>query len=301
MIEIAFALFAAAGGTTDVPFTPVPPAPNEDAIIVKGEADGQARRQSEIYLQALGIPDGDQQASRWFDPICPRAIGVLDPVRTIVEGQVRETIRSIGAPLAAPHCTPNLIVAFTDDAPKLMERLHSDDPAIGSELSPPAVKALTSGSQAIRWWYMTEVRSRDGASASSAELPWVKVETDGGVGTLPSTGRSLPVYGSSLIATQSIRSIKAAVVVVDVTRATGFKLKPVVDYVSLVALAETKPGAAPARSVLSLFLQPNSGIAGLTSRDLSFLHTLYSISMDRPSSQQRRTLVRAMARDSREH
>ena len=81
--------------------------------------------------------------------------------------------------------------------------------------------------------------------------------------------------------------------VIDVKRAEGVPLKSVIDYATLVGLAEIKLGASPGNSILSLFR--SDGHNRLTRRDRAFLTGLYRIAMDRRAEQQRRALVGAIA------
>lgn len=232
--------------------------PSTDSITIIGERTNQARQQSEAYLRELGVAIGDHPTARWFDPICPRAIGLNQANATIVEMQVRGTIAKVGARLAGASCAQNFLIVFADDGAGLVQMLKRREASVGSELPPPALRELTRGAAPVRWWYNTEVRSRDGSATTSVVPPGVQVETVGGVGTLPTSGESLSIYGSSIVSTQTVRTIRSAVVVVDVQRSEGIRLKPVIDYTSLVGLAEIRQGAEPFGSVLSLF----SGSAG---------------------------------------
>jgi hypothetical protein len=145
----------------------------------------------------------------------------------------------------------------------------------------------------VRWWYNTEIRSRDGSPAADVPTPGGFLE---GPQVIPlPTGQSgnLSLYSPSLVSTQAVRAIHSATVVIDVKRAEGVPLKSVIDYATLVGLAEIKLGASPGNSILSLFR--SDGHNRLTRRDRAFLTGLYRIAMDRRAEQQRRALVGAIA------
>lgn len=264
-------------------------------IVVRGERQGHSRQQAESYVNELGIAAGDQQAARWIDSICPHAIGLDGPTAKVVEEQLRSTIAEIGAPLAKNGCAPNLNVVFTDSPEAIVAYVARRNDSVSRDMSPAVVRNLRSGVAPIRWWYNTELRSRDGSPILSIPfVPGVQVESDSGVASLPS-GKSgtLALSSPSNVSSQLIRNIQFATVVIDVNRSAGVRLSSAVDYAALVGLAEVKPGATPPRSVLSLF-QPN-GENRLTNRDRSFLKGLYSIAMDRRARQQRQALISAVA------
>ena len=250
------------------------------------------------YLKELGIGAGEQQTARWIDPICPHAIGLNRKNAAIVEGQLRQVIGEVGAPLAKRGCAANFNIVFTNSAEAVVSYVTRHDTSVSRELPPSSVRDLTNGVAPIRWWYNTEKRSRDGAPATSLPfMPGVQVESNSGVASLPS-GRSgsLSLYSPSIVSSQMVRDIQFVTVVVDVRRADGVPLSSVVDYAALVGLAEVKLSAAPARSVLSLFEQ--NGEHQLTSRDRAFLTGLYRIAMDRRARQQRQALIGAIASEA---
>jgi hypothetical protein len=269
-------------------------APNE-AIVVTGEPPEKAREDARSYVKELGVAPGEQQAARWLDPVCPRAIGIAKEHQQIVEEQLRRIIRDVGAPLAKPGCAANFTLAFTDGAGAVVRHIARRDPGVVREVPPSDVRRLKDGAAPVRWWYSTEPRTRDGASVVTTEfLPGVQIEGNA-YGTLPAgRGGALLQRNPSIVGSQIIRSIHAATVVIDVKQAEGVPLKSVVDYAALVGLAEIKLDAAPARSVLSLF-QPG-GERRLTRRDTAFLTALYRIPMDRRSEQQRRSIVGEMVK-----
>lgn len=269
----------------------------DDSIVVMGDRPGHEPQQAESYVSELGVAAGEQPTARWIDPVCPHAIGLSKEHATLVERQIRNVIVQVGAPLAKPGCSANLNIVFTDSAEAVVRYVARHDDTVSRELRPASVRELTSGVAPIRWWYNTDIRSRDGVPGMSLPfLPGVQVESDSGVGSLP-YGRSgsLSLYSPSLVSNQLVRSIQFATIVVDVRRSRGAMLRSVVDYAALVGLAEVKLGANPERSVLSLF-HPN-GQRQLTNRDRAFLTGLYSMAMDRRARQQRQALVGALIRD----
>ena len=261
---------------------------SEEVIVVTGELREEAKRKAQAYVKELGVATGDRPTARWFDPICPRPIGLDAKHAAIVEERIGRTIREAGAPLAKAGCSPNFAVVFTDGPERVVRRIDS----AGSELPPSAAREMKTGNAPIRWWYNTGFRTRDGLPAGDFPSPSAFVEAPSYT-PLPS-GRSgnLPLYGSSLISTQAIRAINSATVVIDVQRAEGVPLNSVIDYAALVGLSEIAFRASPPDSILTLF--QSGGDRELTRRDRAFLATLYRIAMDRSAGQQRRAIVQSM-------
>ena len=288
-LALSLALIATSGAAA------VQPSPDE--IVVEGRAIKQIRRQATDYVKELGVATGETPTSRWFDPICPRVIGLGEKETALVEAQVRDVARKIGAWVARPGCQSNLIIAFTDDAQSVTQTI-----SLGSVLGsthPSVVSDLNESEAPIRWWYQVDARSADATSSQADAASSISVEgsgSNGGVigGVLPTNGgQVIAQSGSSNISTKIVRAISSATVIVDVERAKGSSLEAITDFVALVGLAEIKFGAAPPGSVLSMFRQ-KSEWAGLTSRDEAFLTALYRTSMDRRSDQQRRSIISSM-------
>ncbi len=126
-------------------------------------------------------------------------------------------------------------------------------------------------------------RDKDGVAASAnSPPPGVFGGAEGGGLVLPATADTTFVqhYNTSLVSTGDVRVLRAATVVVDVTRTDGLPLAAVASYAAMVAFAEIRPGAAPPDSVLGLFA------GGPVRRepsvwDLAFLRALYRLPLDR--------------------
>jgi hypothetical protein len=281
-----------------------PPAQNvrdrRDEIEVIGKATPEIRREAEEYIRSLGIANGEHQAARWIDPICPHSIGLGPAESALVDQQVRSVALAVGAPVAKEKCAPNFLVVFTDDA-KGIARTVFRKVQLPSE-SIRDRKELETGEEPIRWWYSSEALTRDATSAGVV-TPSLMVETQGimgapgGVGGLPHNDdtKSLTLPNSSIVSTQVKRALTHVTIVIDVNAATGKSLRSVVYYASLVGLAEVRLGTTAPNSILGLFgSEPNIG--ELTVTDNAFLRELYSMNMDRRAEQHRRVLIGGIIR-----
>lgn len=265
----------------------------EDEIVVVGETMKEAQKQAQIYVNEVGIAAGERPTARWVDPICPKAIGLAPDKEVIVRRQIRELVRQVGAPLGREDCAANLLVVFTDGPEAVVARMTQKGSALLRGMPASVAQEIRTGAAPIRWFYQTDVRSREGMGSSDVVNPALLTAVSGqpeGPAIRYGDDGLLNVKGSSHIASQSVRTIKHATVIVDVLRAKGNSLRAITDYAALVGLAEIKFGASPQRSILSMF-DPQAPVSELSKRDVAMLTGLYRIHLDRRAEQQRRTLV----------
>lgn len=270
------------------------PEPDEEIVIV-GETMRQAEKRAKAYVAEVGIAVGERPTARWVDPICPKAIGLSPDQEQRVVARVRQLIRGIGALPAKDKCAPNMMITFTDNPVGVVETVRRKGHRALDEVPKQVLADLVSGSAPVRWWYQTDIRSRDGTSASGAINPALlrpcdRCDAPNPVNLDNNGNGMLNVSSSSHISTQGIRTISYAAVVIDVNAAKGASLESIIDYAALVSLAEIRFGASPPLSILSLF-DAQAPVTELSKRDLAMLTGLYRIHLDRKAEQQRRTLV----------
>ncbi len=263
-----------------------------EAIIVNGSrlTPEQARDQAIAFVRGVGVAFGDRSVARWEAPVCPHIIGLESVHAQIVEKTLRRIAWKAKIPYATAPCHTNVVVTFTTDAGAVVRRISSRAIKSLSEVPLNARDVLRNGDAPVRWWYTTDVRSKDGMSASAAPAPWTSGNAEGGGSVLPDTGRSLNQYGSSIISTQAIRVLKSATIIVDANLAEGHTLDAVASYIAMVAFAEISSNDfAPSGSILSTFVSAEA--SAVTDWDLAFLRALYRLPLDRKARQQRNILV----------
>jgi len=276
-------------------------AQDKPPIVVNGERLSQsaARERAQQFIRAVGVATGETPAARWIDPVFPVVIGLNDAARDVAEAEVRRIAREAGAPVAAAPCAKNFAITFTPDAGAVARAIAERDPSRVAELSPEARAAVLGGNQPVRWWYITEHRSRDGTPANAglggAGGTNQNIEGSGYGGAM--SGGGTMQYGSSVLSTLSQRSIASAVVIVDTDGVEGRSLKAVAAYAALVGLAEIRQsGAKPAGSILTMF-DGGTPVRSLTRQDQAFLKALYRLPLDRKAQLHRSALVGDMTRD----
>lgn len=274
-----------------------------DDIVVKGKALSKeaAHEQATAFVQTIGIVTTVKPAARWVDPVCPRAVGIVDDKAAMVVARIRQVAANIGARVAKAGCKPNVLVTFTELGADLVQRVNSMDPRQLSEVPHAQRDRVLKGSDPVRWWYSSKVRSHDGMPGSTAPPPWLNIETsgtgpgaaaasDGGGGALSSPFTHS--YRSSTIGTQTKRSLEIANVVVDVELAEGKQFDAVIDYAAMVSLAEVWPqGPVAGDSILSLF-GGGPTPREITSQDEALLKALYKMPLDREGRYHRGRLVK---------
>lgn len=268
------------------------------AITVTGAVLNAQSRQEELaqFVRQIGVAIGDQPAARWIDFVCPRVVGLAHAYTPIVESAIRRMALKAAAPVAKTGCSPNLIVAFTNDASDLVGKVAAKSPGQLAQVPLPERGELKHGTAPVRWWYSTGERSKDGVRSNAVPPPWTSGNSESGNSVLPMNVDTTTINqtGSSIISTQVVRALTSAVVVVDVNRAGGVRLDALADYVGLVGLAEVRrSNSPPAESILQLF-EPGALVTAITQRDAAFLQALYKLPLDRRARQQRGLLVEAL-------
>lgn len=268
-------------------------------IVVSGSRSPreQVRDRAVEFVRQVGVARGQQAAARWLDPVCPRVLGIADPYSGIVEQRMRAIAAEIGMLVAPEDCRTNVSVSFVGDAEALMREIDRRSPTRLQEVPVDVRDALIEGDAPIRWWYLTETRSRH----RMRNAPQAVETTHGGIGGTGGRSaesspalevESLTEYNSSIISTYGVRAIIDANVVIDLDRVEGMALEAIAAYAAFVAFVEVRTGdpRAPG-SILGIFsTDPNT--RSLTEWDMTFLRSLYRLPLDRSSRRHRGTLVR---------
>jgi hypothetical protein len=270
--------------------------------------DAQITEQAGAYVRnVLPTPQYGQYA-RWAVPICIKVAGLDDAIAARVARRIEAAATAAAVKIAGPGCKPNLEIVFTPDAATTVGIIVRRKPSQIARLDDTARRTLLTGPLPVRWWHGLELRDRDGGPAAPGGS--TALMTAGAEGGLP-LASTLPAgpdaamtdsRSSSLIKSSVAIWVTSAVVVVDVTLATGKPLDAVADYVALAALAPMKlPPPAPAvPSILALFSNADSPVDRLSRWDRAWLAALYRIPMARSALRQRGDLAARMAAEMKE-
>jgi hypothetical protein len=274
-------------GPADAQQPVIPPSDPGDSIVVTGSrlTREQVREQAVDYVRQVGVARGQLPAARWTDPVCPRVRGIAERYAQVVEARMRAIAQEAGIRTADKGCDPNISVSFVGNAEALMNVIHRRAPHRFLEVPPEAREALIKGDAPIRWWYLTEERTKYGVPRVT-----YTIQMDGPPLVVDAFGH----YTSSIISTQMNRAILDASVVIDLDRVEGRRLDAIAAYAAFVAYAEVRPSATPPPgSVLGMFGAEVES-HGLTEQDMTFLRALYRLPLDRPARHHRGRLVHDM-------
>ena len=254
--------------------------------MVTGKTEEQAKRDAYKFVDKAGVIVADRQAARWEDSICPKVIGVTADVAAAAEAQVREIAHRVGARVAKPKCDANLAIMFGTpaDGEKIMR-------GYGLPSKYNQVPGSSSAKAPIRWWYNTEKQGRNRHVLTAMPPPSMPLNVP-----LPADVDYLTLYEpGDRYQAFTIRVIHRAFVFIDLSQVEGRTLSSLIDYAAFVGLAEVRTGVTAPDSILSAF-DPKDRAEKLTSTDVKFLQTLYSMPLERRAKQQRNALVNGMAK-----
>ncbi|WP_313669572.1 hypothetical protein [Sandarakinorhabdus sp.] len=278
----------------------------EEAMIVENSRlrAEQVRVQTGSYAKA-GLPPNPDfgQFARWRGPVCISVRGIPDAaLADRVKARIAAAAGDAALPADKPGCKPNLTVAFTDDARRLVGMVKARKRSALPPFEPRLFAALDSATLPVRWWHVLGPAGSGGGS-SAPDAGALASATTNGVplgNVLPAGPNAVGTnsFSASLIDTNLSVWARAGVAVVDVNLATGVSLDALADYIALVMIAPMRlPAGDPGvPSVLTLF-QPGSTVTGLTSWDRAFIKGLYRIQMNRSAQRQRQQLLSAMTRE----
>jgi hypothetical protein len=235
--------------------------------------------------------------------VCISVRGIPDAaLADRVKARIAAAAGDAGLPADKPGCKPNLTVAFTDDARRLVGMVKARKRSALPPFEPRLFAALDSATLPVRWWHVLGPAGSGGGS-SAPDAGALASATTNGVplgNVLPAGPNAVGTnsFSASLIDTNLAVWARAGVAVVDVNLATGVSLDALADYIALVMIAPMRlPAGDPGvPSVLTLF-QPGSTVTGLTSWDRAFIKGLYRIQMNRSAQRQRQQLLSAMTRE----
>ncbi|MEO0500521.1 MAG: hypothetical protein AAF205_08205, partial [Pseudomonadota bacterium] len=189
-------------------------ADTDEEIVVTGRNRKVLELRAKAYVMDTGLTWGHRQASRWEDPVCPKVIGLTDAHNDLVKGWVREAADDIGVPLAKPGCRANILVTFVDDGRSMLQEIRRKRPRQLAKMRPSLRDRMMTEPAAMRSWYQTEYRNKNGMPLARAGQPGIP------------TGDSPVIMGSSAtrIGSEVMRVLRAATILVDKTEAHGMPL-----------------------------------------------------------------------------
>lgn len=286
-------------------------------IVVVGERVEQMSRDFAASIAAT-TTRADQLA-RWDESVCIGATGLAEGAARGVVEHISARAAQVGLRTGAPGCTANVMVIFTDDSDRVARTVvdqrrdllgYYTSDAVSTGGGREGLEAFASTRRPVRWWQVARNVGSDGRVLDDPRTTSNAGQESAAANQAAAAGQA-PTGIGSYDGVQSVRSsgsrlrrdtrqdLNYILIIVDAQRIADFPSDAVLDYVSMVALAQIDPNAAPsaAPSILSLFTSPvDATPAGMTQWDEAYLQGLYRASRDATNTQaQVRDIARTMA------
>lgn len=266
----------------------------DDEILVLGNREKQAikHQRAAEYVRSVSQTPISGQYARWHDPICSKVTGLDASAAALVETRINHIAAEAGIGIGATGCRPNLVVIFTLDGDTALMGLEQKGFAYPPSISPVERRAIRVAKQAVRWWTDTGTQSADGEPLTASP--------NAGLGNLnlPANDHTqyTSTYSSSMIATKVRAVIPAAVVVVDVTVATGKKLASIADYLAFMVIARARAVSGTGIPTIARLFDPTCSVCtALSEADRAYLKGLYRAPANRPARVTRAALTGLIA------
>lgn len=268
----------------------------DDEILVLGSREKQAikHQRAAEYVRSVSQTPVSGQYARWHDPICSQVTGLDAFATSLVKIRINQIATDTGIGIGATGCRPNLVVIFTLDGDTTLMGLEQKGFAYPPSISPQERRAIRVAKQAVRWWTDTGLQSADGEPLTASP--------NAGLGNLnlPANDRTqyTSTYSSSMIATKVRAIIPAAVVVVDVSVATGKKLVSVADYLAFMVIGRARAVTGTGMPTIARLFDPSCSVCTeLSEADRAYLKGLYRAPANRPARVTRAALTGRVASD----
>lgn len=243
-----------------------PEAEEKEDIVVTGKTVDRR----EVTRQARSISrDTDVRhtaMARFEDRICPGVIGLQREAAELVVGRLRMIAEDFDIPQAdETKCTPNIIIAFTEDGRDAFAAIQRRNRSISEAVSVREMRELLEEPGPVRVFSIVETRMRNGIP-----VPRRRDLVNIPVGRMEG--------GQSLISTATREDIVGVAVLFDPADVTGKTVVQLADYAAMRAFARTRDaeGESAPDSILGLFDPANPAPPeALTRFDRAYLTTLY--------------------------
>lgn len=248
------------------------------------------------------------QLTRWRTPLCPHARGLDQAFNDFVTARIRAVARSVGAPVNdSSACKANMEILFTLEPQKLLTEAVKQDSRILGFHYPHDKKALMTFTRPIQGWYLTSTRNFRGVEILDDPMPLGAEE--GGIGSpmgqLP--GSKIPPGEPGSRLTNRISSqVVFAFIVVDANRIAGMTIGAISDYLSVLALSQSKTPDACGQlpSIIDMMASNctrQEKVMQLTAGDIAFLKALYRTDLEQPLGLEKSDIQISMMRQFNGH
>jgi hypothetical protein len=284
-----------------------PPASVVSPVTVQaGPGSETVQKQSRQFVQTYAATSAAiDQVPRWHKPICISVAGLSPEQAARVSSRIQEVALGVGMRALPPGCRANIEVVFTDQPQAFMDKVASNREEILGYYHRHDKDKLKAVTRPVQAWYVTGTSA---SGANSSTLAFVGLTTSVGPANGIAGGPDGAMVGTSAMNYQAqdqvaddpdnrppvgcsdapqfthclASELQNVLIVVDTTKLKpGQTLGPVNDYLSMLALAQTKTldGCTVLPSVIDLMGQSCAGRQtpdGITPADAAYLTSLYA-------------------------
>ncbi|MGD9980260.1 MAG: hypothetical protein AB7H66_16220 [Hyphomonadaceae bacterium] len=274
MRQFAFAVFAVALSAAAPAFAQGTTG-GDDIVVTASRLDEMIR---EFVSEVTVEQQAEGQIARWDRRICPQIAGLHRRQAQFMVDRLSQRAHQVGLQPGDPQCRANILIFVTPDADRFTHELTAQFPEVFDPRVPnmhqqsgEALARFVDSDAPVRWWHVSQTVSMEGQIVRNTDPRW---DRQSGL-----RGLSIVRTGiTSRIQRPTHQDFNRVVIVVDATRAAGFRFDALADYVAMVALAQIDPGADTSENdtVLNLFISaPTAQPASMTTWDIAYLEGLY--------------------------
>jgi hypothetical protein len=278
---------------------------SDDIIVTAPELEEAARA---FAREVSAPPSREDQLARFEDRICPGVVGMGARQGQFLVDRIAQRALQLDLEVGEPNCQANVLVLVTADASTAARAIVEEQRYLmanygvrenlntrGSE----ALQDFVDTPRPVRWWHVSQTETAEGDVLGHTN-PYGRMTS-----STMQEFRGAEVIRPSMnnfgrLSRPTLQAVRNVVVIVDAQRVGQVRLDALADYIAMVALAQTEPGADTAGydTILNLFGDVPSGQAGMTAWDLAYLEGLYAGRGNQlDANWQSRTIARRMRED----
>lgn len=217
---------------------------------------------------------------RWDDRICPKVSGLTPKVNAFIEQRVKEVAQMARVQVdSRVPCRSNVEIVFTPTPQAFMDdiRTHMPDMLGDHNQSPSQAEAMATMTRPIQAYYETEIE--DYLGNKHPDAPYIDCVQEHPAN--PAAFCNI-AYMSSIFGDGEKSNFINVLIVADTNKVGGITIRPLADYVAMLALAQTQLSddcqALPTvANLLAAGCDAANKAAGLTDVDLAYLKALYDM------------------------
>ncbi len=278
---------------------------SDDIIVTAPQIEEAARA---FAREVSAPPSREDQLARFEDSVCPGVVGLGARQGQFLVDRIAQRALELDLNVGQPGCKANVLVIVTADADGVAQAIVQEQQylmanyGLQENLNTRGAEALDDfvvTSRPVRWWHVSQTQTADsdilghtnpiGRMTGPTTQEFLGAEV-----TRPST------IDFGRLTRPTLQAVRNVVVIVDAQRVTQVRLDALADYIAMVTLAQTEPGADTSGydTILNLFSEALSGQDGMTAWDVAYLQGVYAGRGNQLNSDwQSRTIARRMRDD----